>query len=1022
MIRTFVIVCIGTFVLLSGASVFAQKDSMLEIDRRLQNADSLRRKIKYSDAWTQLAMVSGQQDEMSPEQLAKYHRLSGTTQYGSGKYDEALLSFRTAGKILKVLTTDESKVDQANLKTSEGAVFNKKGDYMQAKESFIEAIELGQNLPEDDKLTVLKSAQNNLATTYELLGQYDNAVNTSKEVLKTIDKLGAEKSISCGVAHNNLGICYRQLGRYKLAKQHYEKAADIFSSTLGPNSLYTHGALGNAATAIDDYGDAEEAIPILIRKLDFFLEDPGADQIYLTNTYSTLGWVYKRIGDYDKSVNAFEQSLGKLRSLGSTRKDLEIRILKRLASVELLKKSMGPARKHLDEAFAIQATFPEMPPADLVRLYNNDATYYQLNHQELEAFSSIEKAYQISMKDSLNELNLILTTSPRYINSLIKTNQLNLAQKVIDSTNTFIETNRNRTPTPDRLMAQANLVALRVNLLLAQGNPEQAINEHLDQNLQSHARELIELTASTPGKKNQRYGCASCFSVADILETLANLHLELYQKDNDGKEKHLEKFLAAIDIKQGYLRNIWDYENFSDLPEIDREHAKEIRQRIAAYDLLIFENNAKSPSAQRRNALYLDSILVLRPQLTSYIEKLTPPSIDFDQTFNYEDLGENQCLVLYYQKDDALHILSITNQGIELNTIEHTEDLRSSIETYGSFCENESEGFGESLQILNRGSYLYTTLLPNNIKDYDRIAVIESYPVENLPFAALLSQQIPSGAMGFRDIHFAVEDHSFSYHQSPSTFFESQASSSLSNSIKLTALAPSQVSSSPIASISSTDLDNIELAYANQEVAALVKKFKGTLLSGNQADFEGFYSAFNNGNVIHMASHASSNLSAGEYSYIIITDTASLSGERLYARTISELELPSDLVVLGACESGSGKLSNGEGTMSLSNVFLNAGSKSVLHTSWRVEDKKSQDILLSFYDMFSERKPLDEALSQSQRTYLQTAGGQYLHPFYWAPFEISGKLSPLETSWNYLGYTGGLLALGLVIFFFIRFR
>ncbi len=1022
MSNRFVILCICILVILLGSTLSAQTDSSAEIEQRLHNADSLRRKIKYSDAWTQLAMITAQQNEMTPEQLAKFHKLIGVTQYGFGNYDLSLESYKASEEVLKTIQTDQSKVDQANIKTSFGTVFNKKGEYEKAKDNFVMAIELGQSLPEEDKLIVIKVAQNNLANTYELLGQYDNSVNTSKEVLKTITQLGAENSISSGVAHNSLGVCYRQLGRYKLAKHHYEKAAEIFTEILGPNSPYTHAALGNAATAIDDYGDAEKAIPILMRKLDFFLEDPGADQIYIANTYSTLGWVYKRIGDYDKSINSYEKALGKLRSFGYTRKDLEIRILKSLASAELLNNSMEKARKYLDEAFALQATYPELAPADLVRLYNNDATYYQLNHQEQEAFSSIQKAYRTSVKDSLNELNLILTTTPRYIHGLIKNNRLVLAQKVIDSTNTFVRDNLEKLSTPDQHIAFANLDALRVNLLIRQGNSELAIAENLDQKLQEHAKQLIELTALTPGKKNQRYSCATCFGVSDILETLASLHLALYQKDVADKETQLAQFLTVLDIKASYLRNVWNYENFSDLSVTEREDAKEIRQRIAAYDLLIFENEANSPRGQRQSALYLDSILVLRPQLASYIKKLSPPPIDFDRTFNFKTLDENQCLVLYHQQNDALHVLSITSKGLDLNTLQNADDLRSAIETYRLFCNSASGGFSESLATLTLGAKLYTSLLPNKIQDFARIAVIENYPVENLPFAALLSQAIPTGAKGFRDIHFAVEEHSFSYHQSPSSFFNLQASSSFDNTIELTALAPSQVSSSPIASLSTTDVDNIGLAYANQEVETLVYEYKGTLLSGKQADYQGFNNAFKQSNVVHIASHASSNLNAGEYSYLIITDTASLSGERLYARTISELELPADLVVLAACESGSGKLSNGEGTMSLSNVFLNAGTKSVLHTSWRVEDKKSQDILLSFYERFAEQQPLDEALSQSQRTYLQTAGGQYLHPFYWAPFEISGKLSPLDSSWDYLAYGGGLLALGLALFFFFRFR
>jgi len=51
---------------------------------------------------------------------------------------------------------------------------------------------------------------------------------------------------------------------------------------------------------------------------------------------------------------------------------------------------------------------------------------------------------------------------------------------------------------------------------------------------------------------------------------------------------------------------------------------------------------------------------------------------------------------------------------------------------------------------------------------------------------------------------------------------------------------------------------------------------------------------------------------------------------------ILSLKLQSESVVLSACNTGSGKISNAEGVMSLGRAFLAAGSASVTVSLWEV--------------------------------------------------------------------------------------
>ncbi len=120
----------------------------------------------------------------------------------------------------------------------------------------------------------------------------------------------------------------------------------------------------------------------------------------------------------------------------------------------------------------------------------------------------------------------------------------------------------------------------------------------------------------------------------------------------------------------------------------------------------------------------------------------------------------------------------------------------------------------------------------------------------------------------------------------------------------------------------------------------------------------------------------------------------SLSNEKinengiLLAKEAMDMHLmTTDMVILSACESGTGKVTSGEGVYGLHRGFQTAGAKSVLMTLWKVDDQATKDFMISFYE--------DWVLSHDVKRAYQYAQEQtrekYKNPYYWAAFILVGK-------------------------------
>ena len=136
---------------------------------------------------------------------------------------------------------------------------------------------------------------------------------------------------------------------------------------------------------------------------------------------------------------------------------------------------------------------------------------------------------------------------------------------------------------------------------------------------------------------------------------------------------------------------------------------------------------------------------------------------------------------------------------------------------------------------------------------------------------------------------------------------------------------------------------------------------------------------------VHFATHGILDEAAPLFS-ALLTSAAAGQPSRLSLYELTEMHLRARLVVLSACETGLGRLQSGDEITGLTRTFLQAGANTVVSSLWKVSDESTALLMAGFYRGL--RKGLDpsEALRQS----VLDVRIRFPHPFFWAPFIVTG--------------------------------
>lgn len=168
---------------------------------------------------------------------------------------------------------------------------------------------------------------------------------------------------------------------------------------------------------------------------------------------------------------------------------------------------------------------------------------------------------------------------------------------------------------------------------------------------------------------------------------------------------------------------------------------------------------------------------------------------------------------------------------------------------------------------------------------------------------------------------------------------------------------------------------------------------RSTLLAGFDASIATLRSsAMEKYDIVHFATHGTGDRGGASGSGLVLSlfdaQGNGIDGF-LSARRIGASRLPAALVVLGACDTATGRAVQDEGTFGVAYAFLQAGARHVVATLWPVDDAAMPELMDRFYaDPRLAAEHPARALLQAQRALLQ----QYpaANPALWAGVAVWG--------------------------------
>jgi len=770
-----------------------------------------------------------------------------------------------------------------------------------------------------------------------------------------------KESIGLGKMYRLFGNIYSDLGDYTQAFANYDKSVSILEKNKSFEEL-TKTYISQFGNYVDqnDLKDSNNILS-LISKLEHLKVLGYIDDEDQMSIYLNSGLFYDDyLRDYGAAENYYESSLKLAEEL-----DYDYIIIINKINLGVIYKNqnkLNKSRKYLKEANQLIDN-----NSLKAAIANNQADIFLIEQDYTAALTLYQKAITTILKGKET------TALPTMETIKVSPNKIDLLGYLIDKANAWMAFYEHETN-------EAYLQHALQTFTLA--------DEVIDLIYFESREDLSKLFWREKGSKLYPKAVEVCYLLQQPEKAFyfieKNKSMLLLENITDANAKQLSGIPETILKKELQLKRK-QTQATSDLAENEND------EFIDSLKNVVFHHKERYKS-------FIDSLETAFPKYYNYKK-----NIDIIQLKEVQQKTTDSVYIAQYILGKEKGFLSlISKDTVRLIPIKNIADITKRIETLKTqltqpfVSEADKTAYSETANTLFRQLFPLDTI--EDVLKAKKVTIIPDGILQYIPFEALIvknekENHIENYLLQYCTIHY---EHSLSLTQ-----LAKKRKSIFSE--EFLACIP----------VKFQDENLPQLLKSEDEVTMIDNLFSGTIFQYKDATKANFLNAYGEHKIVHLSTHAGVK---NTVPWLAFHDTKIALDELYFIKN------QSDLVVLSACKTSEGVLRKGEGVMSLSRGFFNAGAKSVVSSLWEIDEKASNEIIEAFYNNMKLGMSKSEALHQAKQNYLKT--NQYTSnssPYYWSGLILNGDDAPLtfedknEKMYYLFGGILGLLFLGFVI-------
>ncbi|MBI1769012.1 MAG: CHAT domain-containing protein [Bacteroidetes bacterium] len=857
-------------------------------------------------------------------------------------------------------------------------------------------------------------------------GNYDAAIQIAKMVEEESEQWLGPRNYFQGFAYQAIGNAELKKGNYQQAIDQFWDAELIFigNETSKPWLAGLYNATGNA---MRDNGSYSQAIDYFNRAHNQFQRQ--GDEINATIAQLNIAGCYVMQEKYDEAVKEFEQGksfflehLGEKHPLfGSLYNNIG-------AAVFYQAKDYSLALQYYLKSLAIRQKQTGEIHLDVARVYFNVGWTYEMMKKFTESDAYYSKAENILNQIFKNGHPLAAWAYSRHGHLMSRQKKFQEALGMYD----LAETQNVRQVRGEKIFLD-KVRAIETYKFRATTYYDWYKATKNPAHLKNALKFLIESekVMGQAGKQRQKEG--DRLEIGKISRNIFEMGVEVcYELNRITKDQvYLEEFFYFSESGKAQVLNQAVEESqalkFAGIPDSliaeDRDNRKltaEYTQKLLSFD------PARQPASDLKD---IEDILFFTSasakMLEQQLEQEYPKYFQLkyqEKNISLKELQQQippgEMVMSYIITDSLVFASAITAKDIEVKpvAIKPSQLERMITAMRSGILFQQKEAFTKS------SHQLFTLLFPSGIpSDIKSIVIIPDKRLAKIPFETLLETTTPPDA-DYARMNFIINRVTVSYANSARLYL-SRIKFEPSKSVKgLLAVAP-------VFDDDKTNGINLRTRSwltATEKVIKNSGQTRGQLFNGNAIaplpatadEINSLYRLFErnksasemilgklanerklkNTNLsdfkfIHIATHGFANEESPELSGLLLAqDTTELEEDNvLYMGEIYNMQLKCELVTLSACETGLGKIMEGEGVVGLARALTYAGAQNILVSLWKVNDASTAALMIDFYQaLLNESRDSISAALQKAKTNM-IASGKYADPYYWSPFVLLGR-------------------------------